>query len=136
MKANFQAMPGTVISDLELDDYIHAICMDITDLAISRSQFSEELQITTLMNPPFGVQKTAADRIFLEKAFAFSDVVYSIHLSGVKVQEFIRRYIQQFGWKIDYILPFNMLLERTFPFHTKKVKKIEVNIYRFIKKKE
>ncbi|MHA1149549.1 MAG: METTL5 family protein [Promethearchaeota archaeon] len=122
------------ILDLELEDLIFPINMDVKELQISRSMFPKEIQITTIMNPPFGVQKPTADRIFLEKAFTFSDVVYSIHLAGNKIKSFISRYIDDFGWKIDYILPFNMLLEHSFRFHSKKVKKIDVSIYRFIKK--
>ena len=85
------------------------------------------------MNPPFGVQKRMTDRIFLERAFSFSDIVYSIHLAGEKVHEFISNFVKKFDWKIDVILPFNMILERTFPFHSQKVKKINVNVYRFVK---
>ena len=85
------------------------------------------------MNPPFGVQKKAADRVFLEKAFNISDVVYSVHLANVNVSKFISNYIKNFNWKIDYVYPFNMILERTFPFHSKKRKNINVEIYRFIK---
>ena len=85
------------------------------------------------MNPPFGVQKKGADRVFLEKAFKISDVVYSVHLANVKVSKFISNYIKNLNWKIDYVYPFNMILERTFPFHSKRRKNINVEIYRFIK---
>jgi predicted RNA methylase len=61
------------------------------------------------MNPPFGIQKSKADRKFLDQAFRISHVIYSIHR-------------------------FNMLLERSFFFHTKKEKEIDVTIYRFVKK--
>ncbi len=86
------------------------------------------------MNPPFGVQRKSADRGFLKKAFSFSDVVYSIHLGKKRIRDFIVNYVIKFGWKVDNILPFRMILERSFPFHSKKTKTIEVNVYRFIKK--
>jgi putative methylase len=86
------------------------------------------------MNPPFGVQTKFADRIFLDKAFNFSDVVYSIHLANPKIKKFITNYVGNFNWKVDNVQPFPMLLERSFPFHTKKTKKINVDVYRFIKK--
>ena len=85
------------------------------------------------MNPPFGVQKKKADRIFLQKAFSFSSIIYSIHLASEKVNEFIQSYIKKYNWNIDYILPFKLALERTFYFHTRKTKMIDVNIYRFKK---
>ena len=78
------------------------------------------------MNPPFGVKTRAADRIFLQKAFSFSDVVYSIHLAGEKNRKFISHFIKEFSWKIDNIIAFNMILERSYPFHNQKVKKIKV----------
>ncbi|KKL54782.1 hypothetical protein LCGC14_2261960, partial [marine sediment metagenome] len=83
---------------------------------------------------PFGVQAQHADRIFLDRAFSFSNVVYSIHLTSLKVQKFILNYIEKFDWKVDNVLPFNMIIEKTYPFHTQKSKKISVNVFRFIKK--
>jgi putative methylase len=86
------------------------------------------------MNPPFGVQSKFADRPFLEKAFSFSDIIYSIHLANKKIQKFISNYAEKFDWKIDNLLPFYMVLERIFPFHTQKTKEINVDVYRFIRK--
>ena len=80
------------------------------------------------MNPPFGVQTKYADRIFLEKAFSFSDVVYSIHLFGLKIQKFIVNYVKKYNWIVDNVIPFNMIFEKTYPFHTQRSKKISVNV--------
>ena len=121
------------ILTLDLKHIIFPICSDIDKFEISNSILPRNLKITTIMNPPFGVQKKAADRVFLEKAFNISDVVYSVHLANVNVSKFISNYIKNFNWKIDYVYPFNMILERTFPFHSKKRKNINVEIYRFIK---
>jgi len=121
------------ILSLDLNHLIFPICSDIDKFEISNSILPRNLKITTIMNPPFGVQKKAADRVFLEKAFNISDVVYSVHLANVNVSKFISNYIKKFNWKIDYVYPFNMILERTFPFHSKRRKNINVEIYRFIK---
>ena len=121
------------ILSLDLNHLIFPICSDIDKFEISNSILPKNLKITTIMNPPFGVQKKAADRVFLEKAFNISDVVYSVHLANVNVSKFISNYIKKFNWKIDYVYPFNMILERTFPFHSKRRKNINVEIYRFIK---
>jgi len=86
------------------------------------------------MNPPFGVKHKTADRIFLEKAFSFSNVVYSIHLANENVHKFILNYIKKFNWKVDNVVPFKMILEKSFRFHNQKIKKIDVNVYRFLKK--
>ena len=121
------------ILTLDLKHIIFPICSDIDKFEISNSILPRNLKITTIMNPPFGVQKKAADRVFLEKAFNISDVVYSVHLANVNVSKFISNYIKKFNWKIDYVYPFNMVLERTFQFHSKKRKNINVEIYRFTK---
>jgi predicted RNA methylase len=107
------------VSSLSLNQVIFPICADIEYFEISRR---------------FGVQTKFADRAFLGKALNFSDVVYSIHLENPKVYKFISNYIKKFGWKIDNVLPFTMVLERTFPFHTQKTKRIKVWVYRFVRK--
>ncbi|MFX1500089.1 MAG: METTL5 family protein [Promethearchaeota archaeon] len=122
------------IHNLELSHIIFPVCADIEFFGISHRYLSKSIQITTIMNPPFGVQTRFADRFFLKKAFEFSNIVYSIHLANEKVNKFISTYINNLGWKIDNIVPFTMILEKKFPFHTQKTKKIKVNIYRFLKK--
>ncbi len=115
---------------------IFPICSDISLFEIYDSGFFKKSKITTIMNPPFGVQTSKADRLFLKKAFKLSDVIYSIHITNKKVQNFILSYSSKFNWKVEYSLPFNMVLEKSFYFHTKKRKQIDVTIYRFIKNKE
>jgi putative methylase len=122
------------IRSLYLEDVIFPLCCDINNLEIEKSLIPKNLKITTIMNPPFGVQKRTADRIFLEKAFSFSNVIYSIHLASDKVDKFISNYIKKFNWIIDYKLPFRIILEKTFQFHKQKRKKVNVNVYRFIQK--
>ena len=124
------------IQFLELDHLIYPLCSDIKYFNISKSLLPPKLKITTIMNPPFGVQTRSADRIFLEKAFSFSNVVYSIHMAGEKVQKFISNYTQKFDWNIDNVVPYRLVLQKSFPFHSQKTKKIDVDVYRFIKKKE
>ncbi len=122
------------ILSLGLSQVIFPMCADIEYFEISRRLLPTDMKVTTIMNPPFGVQKRFADRVFLGKSFNFSDVVYSIHLEHPKVHKFITNYIKRYNWKIDNVFPFNLVLERTFPFHKKKAKQITVNVYRFIKK--
>lgn len=113
---------------------IYPICCDIGDVPlILKDNYLENIQITTIMNPPFGVQKKYADRKFLKTAMEFSDVIYSIHLANESVNDFIKQFIKKFGWRIDYKFPYIMVLEGTFPFHKKDRKQIEVNMYRLVK---
>lgn len=123
------------IKSLRLKNIIFPLCADVRYFELSKKLLLGNVRITVIMNPPFGVKKRQADRIFLEKAFSFSDVVYSIHLAGEKVFNFISKFCKQFNWSIDNYFPYNMTLERTFEFHTKKTKKIDVNVFRFVKNK-
>ncbi len=122
------------IRTLELERLIFPICADVERFEITPFLEKTNTKIISIMNPPFGVQKAKADRSFLKQAFLLSDVVYSIHLTGLKVQNFLTRFADENNWKIDIARPFNMILEKTFNFHTEKKKKIDVTIYRFIKK--
>ncbi len=122
------------IFSLELNHIVFPICADIEYFEISKKLIPTNMKITTIMNPPFGVQTKFADRPFLKSAFNFSDIVYSIHLLNPKVNKFISNYVKRFNWKIDNVFPFTMVLERTYLFHTQKTKKINVLVYRFIKK--
>jgi len=119
---------------LGLEDLIYPVCSDILHFKIFKDSILKNYQVTTLMNPPFGVKHKHADRAFLKKAFSFSDVVYSIHLAGEKNHQFIMNYVNKFNWRVDHVLPFTMILEKSFDFHTQKVKNIDVNVYRFVKK--
>jgi putative methylase len=126
----------TNIAELGLENIILPICSDVNHFDIVRELFPKNLQITSIENPPFGVQKKTADRYFLQKAFSFSDVVYSIHLANKKVHNFLISFIKKFNWKIDYVFPFQLRLDRTYKFHKQKTKTVDVNIYRFKRKGE
>ncbi|MHA1726190.1 MAG: METTL5 family protein [Promethearchaeota archaeon] len=112
---------------------VHIICANIEFFPLRMERIDKTFQICTIMNPPFGVKKRHADRIFLQQAFSFSHVVYSMHLAGEKNHAFIKRYVEKLGWKIDYYFPHALIIEKTFDFHKLKSKKINVNVYRFIK---
>jgi putative methylase len=121
------------IHTLGLENIIFPLCTNVENLEFSKKNLFKNIKITTIMNPPFGVKKRTADRIFLEKAFSFSNVVYSIHLAGEKGFRFISKFAERLNWQIDNYFPYNMILERSFQFHTKKTKNIDVNVFRFVK---
>lgn len=124
------------IDGLGLENIIFPICSDVNHFHIVKQLLPKELHITTIENPPFGVQKKTADRIFLQKAFSFSDVVYSIHIANQKVHKFLTSFIKKFNWKIDYVFPFQLKLNKTYEFHNQKTKSVDINIYRFKRKIE
>jgi putative methylase len=82
---------------------------------------------TVIMNPPFGAQKAHADRPFIDYALAVAPITYSIFNAG-SIQ-FVKAYTAQraeITEKIGGAFP----IKRTFAFHTKDVKEIEVEILR------
>ena len=85
---------------------------------------------TVLQNPPFGVQRKRADRLFIAKSLELSSVIYSFHKGGDSNREFIKRFIEEHGGKVTNIFPVMMEIPRMFKFHTKKKKSIQVDLYR------
>jgi len=119
---------------LDLYHLNHPIASDINHLPLRDGFFRGSINITTIMNPPFGVQTRKADRLFLDTALNISDIIYSVHLSNKNTREFLMSYIEKRNWTVDDIFSFNMFLEKTFQFHTQKRKEILVDLYRIIKK--
>jgi putative methylase len=85
---------------------------------------------TTLQNPPFGVQRRRADRPFITKSLELSSKIYSFHKGGESNRMFIKRFIEEHGGKVNTIFPLNMEIPRMFKFHTKKIRRIQVDLYR------
>ncbi|MDM7912075.1 MAG: METTL5 family protein [Methanotrichaceae archaeon] len=84
---------------------------------------------TVVMNPPFGAQKASiGDRAFLSKATEMANTVYSLHNQGS--EGFIRRFVEPCTVEEIYRIPFP--LKRSFEFHRKDVKTIEVELYRIV----
>ncbi len=94
------------------------------------TEFNEKVD-TVIMNPPFGVKSEHSDRKFLEKAFQISNVVYSFHKSETK--NFVEAFAKDNNFKIMQVIDFEFPLKATMKFHTKKVKKINVSCFRFVK---
>ena len=82
---------------------------------------------TVIMNPPFGAQQEHADRPFIDLALKTATVTYGIFNAGST--QFIKTYIEgraEISEKVGGVFP----LRRTFSFHTKDQKDIEVEILR------
>ncbi|AGK62065.1 methyltransferase [Archaeoglobus sulfaticallidus PM70-1] len=104
---------------------IDLIRADIKSLWLKKRDF------TTIMNPPFGIQRRHADRYFILKAFELSEVIYSIHSAGS--ERFIRKVSEEKGFKITHLWRFEIPLKRTYEFHVKEYKQIAVEVYRLVK---
>jgi putative methylase len=108
---------------------------------------------TVVQNPPFGVQKRAADRRFLEKAITVADVVYSLHNHPVtdkrliahlrsrgqplrvEASPFIQRFVEERGGMVESVYALLLTIPRMFDFHTKAKHEIAIDLY-VIKRKE
>lgn len=108
---------------MELDNY-EIINSDIT-------KFDKKVDVV-IQNPPFGVKSEHADKLFLEKAFQISDVIYSFH--KLTSEKFINAISKDNNFKITHFFKFEFPLKQTMSFHTSKIKKIEVGCWRLEKK--
>jgi putative methylase len=103
---------------------------------------------TVLQNPPFGVQRRAADRKFLEKALEVGNVVYSLHnhphrdkqlikrlkanpgsLLQVAPSPFIKKFVENKHGVVKTVYAMLMTIPRMFDFHTKTKHDFVVDLY-------
>jgi putative methylase len=101
---------------------------------------------TVLQNPPFGVQKRRADRVFLEKALECGKVVYSLHVHSEKdalpverlkagdvlpvaPSPFLGRFIEAHGGRVRAVYALVMVIPRMFGFHEEKRHESVVDLY-------
>jgi len=103
---------------------------------------------TVLQNPPFGVQKRAADRRFLEKALEVGCSVYSLHnhpshdrnllsriksnkgqLLRVEASPFLVRFVEERGGRVEAVYALPLVIPHMFDFHTKAKQDIVIDLY-------
>jgi len=103
---------------------------------------------TVLQNPPFGVQRRAADRKFLEKALEVGNVVYSLHnhphrdkqlikrlkanpgsLLQVAPSPFIEKFVESHHGVVKAVYAMLMTIPRMFDFHTKMKHDFVIDLY-------
>ena len=95
------------------------------DIDVIRGVFN-----TVLQNPPFGVQRRRADRRFIKKSLELGDKIYSLHKSGERNREFIKRFIEKHGGRVRGIFPMKIDISRLFKFHRKRKSSVKVDLYR------
>ena len=105
----------------KLADKIEFINSDISDI--------EVLGDTVIQNPPYGIQKEHADRIFLEKAIKSAKTVYSFHRSYHKSRKFIQDFAEQKKARIEKIIRFKFRIPYMFKFHKKNAVEFDVDLF-------
>jgi putative methylase len=87
--------------------------------------FAEYSCDTVVMNPPFGAQRRHADRPFLDRALTLGAKVYGIFNAGSL--PFVTSYIAGRAI-VEEVIQGTFPLRRTFAFHTRELREIEVEI--------
>ncbi len=87
---------------------------------------------TVIMNPPFGIQKKGADRVFLEKAFELADNVYSVHKFGT--ENFIEKFAEEHNFNPFQLIQRTINLKPTMGFHDELKHPVKVMLWRFTKR--
>lgn len=84
-------------------------------------------------NPPFGTKEEHADRAFLEKAFSTADVIWSFHKSST--ERFVLAFAKDSNFDVAEKINFRFPIHAAHDFHTRKIHRIDVTLYRFVRKK-
>ena len=82
---------------------------------------------TVIMNPPFGSQRTGADRAFLKKALEIGTNIWSIHMAETK--NFVEEFVEKNKGRIISAYEFDFPIKKSMPFHTKDVSKQKAILY-------
>ncbi|RLI80229.1 methyltransferase [Archaeoglobales archaeon] len=94
-------------------------------------KLKSEKSLTTIMNPPFGIQRRHADRPFLIKAMEISNVIYTMHSAGS--EKFVKKMCDENDFKITHLWKYKIPLKKTYSFHEKEFKYIAIEVYRLMR---
>jgi putative methylase len=95
-------------------------------LNIDVEDFNEKVDIV-IENPPFGVQKVHADKVFLLKAMKIADKIYSFH--KIESDKFINALCKDNNFKVEGVLRFDFVLKKTMKFHKSEKYKVKVGCW-------
>lgn len=81
-----------------------------------------------IQNPPFGVQKSHADRLFLLKAIEVSPLIYSFH--KLESADFISKFSKDHGFTSELCAKLEFPLRMSMSFHNQKIHRVGVGLWR------
>ena len=109
------------IANMKIHNRVKFVCQDV-------SEVKEEAD-TVIQNPPFGIQKLHADRIFVKKALECAKKVYSLHRYCKRSREFLTEFIEKNGGRIEKIIKFKFRIPYMFKFHKKPQVSYKVDLF-------
>jgi len=109
------------ITKREIYGKVKFICKDVSEL--------KNKVDTVIQNPPFGIQKLHADRIFLKKALECGKRIYSLHRYYERSREFLTKFIEDNNGKVEKIIKFKFRIPYMFKFHKKPYVSYEVDLF-------
>jgi len=118
--ANENVRMAEGLSNQKIQDKIRFINSNVSD-------WKEKVD-TIIQNPPFGIQKLHADRLFLKKAIECSNKVYSLHRSYKKSRYFLKKFVQENKGKVERIIKFKFRIPYMFKFHEKPYVEYDVDL--------
>ena len=101
------------------------ICSDINDFNVAVD--------VVIQNPPFGTKIKHLDKIFLEKAFSFGKVVWSMH--KLSTTKFVEAMARDHNYEVTHHWKYDFMIKKKFAFHTKPKVIVEVGLWRMEKMK-
>jgi putative methylase len=117
-KENYQALADNIDGDAVF------VLSDV-------KEFNTDVDVV-IENPPFGTRGKHADRDFLLKAMAIAHTIYSLHKNTSKM--FIEALSEDKGFYVSKYKDYEMPLKATMAFHTKRIKKIDVGMWKLKKR--
>jgi len=106
-KENIKNISDT--TNIKIQKKIELFCMDASEW--------KRRADTVIQNPPFGIQKLHADRVFLKKALESAKNIYSLHRHYEKSREFLVKLIEKNGGQVAKIIKFKFRIPYMFKFH-------------------
>ncbi|MFH0797865.1 MAG: METTL5 family protein [Candidatus Woesearchaeota archaeon] len=102
--------------------------------AVFRNKNVKDIKLkvdVVIQNPPFGVQASHSDKIFLIKAMEAAPITYSYHKLATK--DFVENTARDYGFRAKLVAKFNFPLRSTMWFHIKNVHFVDVGCWRIFR---
>lgn len=107
--------------------------LNVEILNMNVMDFNKKVDIV-VQNPPFGVQKSHSDKVFLMKSMEISNLIYSFHKK--EAEYFIETFTKENGFLARKIWDLKFPLRQTLRFHRKMVYLVDVGLWKIEKLKK